>query len=356
MSLERRRLSTRVVLLASAVLWVGACDALIGIEDLQVKHIDGISCSTPADCPATGNPCFVRACTSAGSCELRDVEPGYVVPGTTPGDCLRQVCNGGNAADEVDPTDVPSDGNPCTVETCSAEGQPQTGFAEPGTACTDGMTVCDGGGNCVECVGPEQCNSNQQCIDHQCIGAGCADGTTNGEETDKDCGGPDCQPCGTGKHCLVAEDCKSGVCEGSGSNKTCQAPSCDDNVLNGNETDKDCGGSCPNACQLNQMCKDDADCESLFCDCQEDPCVCHTPQCDDGIQNGTEVDVDCGADCANDPGHTCVDGMPCDDETWCQSGVCQEGHCQAPTCNDGVSNGLETGVDCGGPDCDPCSG
>ncbi len=53
------------------------------------------------------------------------------------------------------------------------------------------------------------------------------------------------------------------------------------------------------------------------------------PTCDDGIQNGNEAGIDCGGDCA-----------PC------------------PTCNDGVQNGNETGVDCGGSDCAacPCNG
>lgn len=49
--------------------------------------------------------------------------------------------------------------------------------------------------------------------------------------------------------------------------------------------------------------------------------------CDDGIQNGMETGVDCGGpDCPECP----------------------------PTCDDGIQNGSETGVDCGGPDCAPC--
>jgi hypothetical protein len=36
----------------------------------------------------------------------------------------------------------------------------------------------------------------------------------------------------------------------------------------------------------------------------------------------------------------------------CQSGVCAGGVCQAPSCGDGVQNGTETGLDCGGPSCD----
>jgi len=51
------------------------------------------------------------------------------------------------------------------------------------------------------------------------------------------------------------------------------------------------------------------------------------PTCTDGIMNGLETGVDCG-------GPTCP--------------VC-------PTCSDGIQNGTETGVDCGGVDCVPCS-
>lgn len=57
------------------------------------------------------------------------------------------------------------------------------------------------------------------------------------------------------------------------------------------------------------------------------------PTCTDGIQNGNETGVDCGGpDCPACP--------------------------PAPTCTDGVQNGSETGVDCGGPDCPacPCAG
>ena len=53
-----------------------------------------------------------------------------------------------------------------------------------------------------------------------------------------------------------------------------------------------------------------------------------TPTCTDGVQNGDETGVDCGGSCE-----------PC-----------------APTasCDDGVQNGNETGVDCGGS-CSPCA-
>ncbi len=47
--------------------------------------------------------------------------------------------------------------------------------------------------------------------------------------------------------------------------------------------------------------------------------------CFDGIKNGDETEIDCGGDC-----------------TACS------------TCTDGIQNGTETGIDCGG-DCNPCS-
>ena len=51
-----------------------------------------------------------------------------------------------------------------------------------------------------------------------------------------------------------------------------------------------------------------------------------TATCNDGIKNGAETGIDCG-------GPNCP---PC------------------PTCTDGIKNGAETGIDCGGPNCPPC--
>jgi hypothetical protein len=75
------------------------------------------------------------------------------------------------------------------------------------------------------------------------------------------------------------------------------------------------------------------------------------PTCTDGIQNGNETGVDCGGpDCPACP--TCSDGIQNGGET----GVdCGGPDCPAcPTCSDGIQNGGETGVDCGGPDCPAC--
>lgn len=190
----------------------------------------------------------------------------------------------------------------------------------------------------------------------------CFDGILNGDETSIDCGGS----CGT-------ENC----------------PTCNDGVRNGDETGVDCGGSqCP-TCEpchgfpLSSLPEgtilsvdggfsyiEDIQKESLLIDnmaiasgselhirCipgwEQDESLksklqilacndgkwslpgqderldlkCAPPSCEDGIQNGDEWGVDCGGSCEN--------------------------HCSS--CNDGVRNGDETGIDCGGSTCRKCN-
>ena len=143
----------------------------------------------------------------------------------------------------------------------------------------------------------------------------CDDGILNGDETGIDCGGS-CAACATCDDGILNGD-ETGVdCGGS-----CAAcATCDDGILNGDETGIDCGGSCA---------------------------ACAT--CDDGILNGDETGIDCGGSCAACA--TCDDGILNGDET----GVDCGGSCAAcATCDDGILNGDETGIDCGGPDCEPC--
>ncbi len=77
--------------------------------------------------------------------------------------------------------------------------------------------------------------------------------------------------------------------------------------------------------------------------------------CSDGIKNGSETGIDCGGSCADCAVvASCTDGIQNGDET----GVDCGGSCDAcGSCNDGIQNGDETGVDCGGscPACDSCN-
>jgi len=126
-------------------------------------------------------------------------------------------------------------------------------------------------------------------------------------------------------------------------------PSCTDGVKNGSEPSVDCGGSCPVACATGATCELATDCLSTLCvggTCQAPPA-----SCSDGVKNGSEPSIDCGGSCPN----ACSNGATCLVATDCASASCVGGLCKAaPTCSDGLQNGTETGVDCGGS-CSACN-
>ncbi len=149
------------------------------------------------------------------------------------------------------------------------------------------------------------------------------------------------------------DGCISHVCDPG--TVTCPPPACDDAVQNGDETDVDCGGSCPADCDDGEGCMGDDDCISGACD--EGAMICTPPACDDGVRNGDETDVDCGG--GSCPG--CDDGEDCLIGADCISLVCDPGTltCTPPACDDGLQNGDETDVDCGGscgPTCETGEG
>jgi hypothetical protein len=72
--------------------------------------------------------------------------------------------------------------------------------------------------------------------------------------------------------------------------------------------------------------------------------------CKDGVKNGTETDIDCGGSCTR-----CGDGKACDDTADCLSNTCIGGVCVEPSCDDKIKDGKETDVDCGGACSSACA-
>jgi hypothetical protein len=144
---------------------------------------------------------------------------------------------------------------------------------------------------------------------------------------------------------------------------------CDDNILDGDETDIDCGGSCP-PCARGQRCLDHGDCGSgPACDAAHGGCACDAitltcvfSHCFDAKLDGNETDVDCGGDCAGcGPGKACLTSSDCSDTA---SGCAAEGGCACDaisltcvhdSCLDHKRDGAETDVDCGGGTCPGCA-
>ena len=205
----------------------------------------------------------------------------------------------------------------------------------------------------------------------------CKDGLKNGDETDLDCGGPDCHGCQFDEVCVVDRDCESSNCDGGScgikiTSSPTKAPTtsptspptastCMDDVKNGDETDVDCGGPDCAGCDAGQDCLLNSDCDPGGClddnTCSvesptasptksptKNPTIAPTPTrtdapttsptdaptpgtCTDSSQGGSETDVDCGGpDC---PG--CADGEKCLEDRDCSSDSCDGVVCVAAT-------------------------
>lgn len=90
----------------------------------------------------------------------------------------------------------------------------------------------------------------------------CADRVKDGDETDIDCGGSDpaCPRCTAGAMCASPDDCQTGGCTSG----RCRLATCTDGVRDGFEGDVDCGAGCP-ACADGQRCAANPDCTSNSC-------------------------------------------------------------------------------------------
>ena len=177
----------------------------------------------------------------------------------------------------------------------------------------------------------------------------CLDGQQDENETGLDCGGS-CPGCAPGLGCAQNTDCQSSVC----ANGSCSQPTCSDGVLNGDETERDCGGTrCPK-CAPGQGCKVDTDCSSGACVANLCALTClgGTADCDGDITNGCEVNLETDALHCGSCAGACL--LPHASAT-CSGGKCLVDTCTAPylDCDGDPTNGCETNgttdaLNCGG--------
>lgn len=244
-------------------------------------------------------------------------------------------------------------GGVCASSLCPLAGQVNSdpNFCSPTCPCSAKQGDCDANSECatgLNCATGKGAQFNFGTVD-MCLVPHCSNSTQDADETGLDCGGADCGLC---------------ACSGTiGSSGFCSACYCD-------------GGQ--------GHCTSDAECRpGLRCGTgngvqfgfSSTTNVCVAASCLDGVQSGAETGMDCGGECgaclgacgtpntANSCSPTCrcaTGGGDCDSSADCQTGlVCDFGNgakfgypghdfCVLPHCTDGVENGDETGLDCGG--------
>lgn len=197
---------------------------------------------------------------------------------------MEEACDdGNNAAGDGCAACVIEDCFTCTanageISTCTP--------LAPNSPC-QGTKVCDDMKKCVECNTDAQCEMNEHCFNATCFS--CNDNAKNGDETDIDCGGVNCQPCGKGKTCFAGTDCATGFCA--------------DGVC--------CDTACDNACETCDLAGFIGEC-SFISKYGEDPFY----------NNGEACLATEGEACTGQASCLKAIGQPCGANTECASGRC----------------------------------
>jgi hypothetical protein len=265
---------------------------------------------------------------------------------------------------------------------CKAPGKPCT-KAKQRKCCS---RKCSSKGKCLctsasQCTRPSSACQQVSCTKGQCVTQNKAANTPCPDEgTPNPCTNDVCNASGQCTHPAKTNGapCPGGTCQSG----QCKADAtCSDTIKNGNESDVDCGGSCPTKCGNGKTCGGDGDCQSGHCCagtcrecCSPNHCPsstdcktwsCPTNQCVSENENdGTDCQRQGGPGLCDDgecvavecePGTTCRDAS-CQGSKLTQSATCAaNGTCPAKVeieCNDGnpCTDNLCAGGACQHPD------
>jgi hypothetical protein len=150
--------------------------------------------------------------------------------------------------------------------TSGSNGISSAGSLTSATGATSGVTTSGAGTTSAGTTSASSAASSTSASGTSTAAGGgtCTNMMQDGNETDIDCGGGDCNPCGLGRRCgNLDANCKNGNCQ----NDICTPLmfECGNRQLDPLETDIDCGGpNCP-GCGPNQKCQLDSDCFFNLC-------------------------------------------------------------------------------------------
>lgn len=353
----------RSVLAVAAIFGLGGGCALVYSFDRDPP----IACTKTEECPGS-DQCGQRQCNK-GICVIENpAAVGALTINNLPGNCLRFVCDGrGNEIIEKDDKNVRSDGNACTDDICK-DGKPISVMTPAGTQCGAIPTVtCSDMGVCQGCMASADCGEDTDCYSWSCENTICV---------------KKLQPVGKEVANPVSGDCKKNLCNAIGESPEAfaadDAPSDEDpctadycsatgEILHDPLPESTKCGDC-SACAVDGSCKP---CDPATSACLEGSCVPKPKMCTTNDECTSKYCVDgycCNTECSS----PC---MACDEtKTGVLSGNCapiKDGTdpdaecstknatdtCRAASCGcaNGVKDGNESGVDCGGA-CATCTG
>ncbi len=294
-----------------------------------------VACIVNADC-GVDTECATHTC-SGGSCQVANAANGTPTATQAVGDCKQIQCDGNGGVKAVAlGTDLPVDGKVCTDDVCTGP-TPSNPYRPLGTAC-GGAQQCDGAGACVACFQASDCGTDTDCktwsctASHTCQENDVAVGTPTSTQTLGDCLENQCDGIGNSVSAAVIDlpvdgnQCTQDVCTAGVASNPFQPLGTACSQL---------GGSFCNASGSCVQCNAGSQCASLVCSSG----ACQTPSCSDSVMNGTESDTDCGGSCTG-----CANTAHCNAGSDCLSGNCAGGFCAGPGVSSVLPANLATGV------------
>ena len=238
-----------------------------------------VACTTATDCD-DGNPCTDDFCTAEGQCVHNpNADPCDDANACTTADtCTNAACMG--TSDDCD------DGLSCTEDTCD----PTTG------ACESTLAGCLIAGQCIDAGVADS--------DNPC--RGCDPAVATGSWTS----GTDGTPCEDGSPCTEVDTCQSGACH-SGTPLADSTP-CEDGAwcsVNDACNAGICEPGSPQDCDDGDPCTDDA-CDLVTDACAHESAANPPPEVLDGVDNDCDGVVDDGFDLDHDGLANEVDTCP----------------------------------------------
>jgi hypothetical protein len=213
------------------------------------------------------------------------------------------------------------DGNACTTHACGKNGACTYAAANVGMSCATGALTCNGSGQCDACDSDQACGATTPCGTFTCEARACKavyapEGTAVPDHTPGDCMKPQCD--GHGGTVLVPNAADVPPSPDPCTLHTCSASGPTQSYAQSGTT---CSSGVCDGTGACVACVADAQCTmgtSPSCSSTH-TCI----SCSDGVQNGDETGVDCGGShCLECAGEACTDFGQCKSQD-CKAGICQ---------------------------------